>query len=71
MQKHQIEVISTGVGGAVGITKSLYAKFTLTGTLAKITFTESMDTVYYAALGGVTALLISYYGKKILNKLHK
>jgi hypothetical protein len=62
--------VCTGTGVFAGV--SVKAKnLGIFNVLADITIMASFETLFYASLGGLGALLISFYGKMFLNWLHR
>jgi hypothetical protein len=62
------------VGAGSGVSAGVYVKAESLGifnVLADVTIMASFDTVFYALLGGFIALIVSFYGKMLLNWVHR
>lgn len=71
-QKHVTELFCSGIGFCAGV----YSKIENTAIptknlISSITVIASVETIWYATLGATVGLIISFFGKILLNKLQR
>lgn len=66
--KHSEGVIGGVVGSAASFFVQMYNDGVHTVLYSTITWSSSFETLYYASLGALVGLLVSYFGKKLLRR---